>query len=212
MQGRRPLSPRQERILTFIREFILEHGYPPSVREIQKGCGLSSTSVVDYNLHILQREGYLRRSPDVSRGIDLIGGPGGRAVVPIPILGTIAAGEPLPTFPEDTWQSTETLELPTSLLPTRNSVFALRVKGQSMLDALITDGDIILVQPTPQVENGAMAVVWLKGKGEATLKHFYREKDLVRLQPANSQMAPIYVHPKEVEVKGKVVGVLRFLG
>lgn len=212
MQGRRPLSPRQQQILAFIREFIQEHGYPPSVRDIQRGCGLSSTSVVDYNLHILQREGYLRRSPEVSRGIDLIGGPGGRAVVPVPILGVIAAGEPLPTFPEDTWQGAEILELPTSLLTTRNPVFALRVKGQSMLDALINDGDIVIVQPTPQVENGAMAVVWLKGKGETTLKHFYREKDLVRLQPANSQMAPLYVHPKEVEVKGKVVGVLRFLG
>ncbi|MCS7207536.1 MAG: transcriptional repressor LexA [Dehalococcoidia bacterium] len=212
MQGRRPLSPRQQRILTFIREFILEHGYPPSIRDIQKGCGLSSTSVVDYNLQILQREGYLRRSPEVSRGIDLIGGPGGRAVVPIPVLGTIAAGEPLPTFPEDAWQSAETLELPTSLVPTRGPLYALRVKGQSMLDALITDGDIILVQQVPQVENGAMAVVWLKGSGEVTLKHFYRERELVRLQPANSQMAPLYVHPKEVEVKGKVVGVLRFLG
>ncbi|MFN3974147.1 MAG: transcriptional repressor LexA [Dehalococcoidia bacterium] len=208
---RRPLSPRQQGILNFIREFVLEHGYPPSIRDIQKGCGLSSTSVVEYNLHILQREGYLRRSPEVSRGIDLIGGPGSRAVVPVPILGAIAAGEPLPTFPEDSWQRAEILELPTSLLSTRNPVFALRVKGQSMLDALINDGDIVLVQPTPQVENGAMAVVWLKGKGETTLKHFYREKDTVRLQPANSQMAPLYVHPKEVEVKGRVVGVLRFM-
>jgi repressor LexA len=211
MAERRPLSPRQQRILEFIRRFIREHHYPPSIREIQKGCGISSTSVVDYNLHILQREGYLRRSPDISRGIELIGEPEGQPLVPVPLLGVIAAGQPLPSFPEDSWAGAEVVEMPAGLLPSQGPIFALRVKGESMLDALVADGDIVLVRPTPQVENGAMAVVWLKEKGEATLKYFYRERGVVRLQPAHSQMPPLYFHPAEVEVQGKVVGVVRLL-
>jgi repressor LexA len=211
----RKLSDRQAKMLEFIRGFLKEHPYPPSVREIQLGCAISSTSVVDYNLHILRREGYIKRSPDISRGIELLEQNKGRAAIApgsisIPILGAIAAGEPLMAFPDAaTDDAVETIDFPTSMLPHSDSMFALRVKGLSMIEDLINDGDIVLFQRRDTAQAGEMVAAWLKERQETTLKRFYPEGSQVRLQPANSSMFPIYVDASDVEVQGVVVGVIR---
>ncbi len=211
----RKLSDRQSKMLEFLRVFLRDHPYPPSVREIQLGCAISSTSVVDYNLHILRREGYIKRAPDISRGIELLDNNKGRGaiapgIISIPVLGAIAAGEPLMTFPDAaTADAVETIDLPTSLLPKTDSLFALRVKGQSMIEDLIDDGDVVLFQRRDTAQPGEMIAAWLKERQEATLKRFFPEGDKVRLQPANSSMAPIYVDASDIEVQGVVVGVIR---
>ncbi len=204
------LSSKQHAILDFIGKFVGDKGYPPSVRDIQRGCDISSTSVVDYNLRILQREGRLHRDPDVSRGIelkDLVG----KGATRVPMLGVIAAGEPIPAPDEDTWTSAvqETMSVPADMIAGKEGVYALRVQGTSMIDALIDDGDVVLLQQATTADNGEMVAAWIKSKNEATLKKFYREKGRVRLQPANSTMKPIYVNPRDVSVQGKVVGVIR---
>ena len=210
----RKLSDRQNKMLEFISNFLKEHPYPPSVREIQLGCAISSTSVVDYNLHILRREGYIKRSPDISRGIELLDQNTGRSLgfpnaVSIPVYGAIAAGEPLMAFP-DAAEAEETLELPASMLPRTENLYALRVKGHSMVEDLIDDGDVVLFQRRETARPGEMVAAWLKERGEATLKRYYPEGARVRLQPANSQMSPIYEDADNVQVQGVVVGVIRW--
>jgi len=134
--------------------------------------------------------------------------------VQVPIIGQIAAGEPIPVPTPDTWDvtaSAETLEVTKDLTWGRGGVYALRVKGLSMVDTLINDGDIVLMQYVNVVENGEMAAIWLKAEKEATLKKVYVEPDRIRLQPANSQMQPIYAEPNNVEIQGKVIAVIRQL-
>ena len=209
------LSPKQQRIIDFVNRFWEEASYPPTVRDIVSGCQISSTSVVDYNLDILEKKGYIRRHSGVSRGIELLS----RSLVPrhsqqVPIIGQIAAGEPIPVPASDTWDvtaSSEILEVPEELIRNRKGIYALKVKGSSMVDALINDNDIVLMQQVKVVENGEMAAVWLKTEKEATLKKVYRELGRIRLQPANSQMKSIYVDPDNVEVQGKVIAVIRQL-
>ena len=209
------LSAKQQDIIGFIDRFIDDRGYPPTVRDIQSGCGISSTSVVDYNLNILEKKGYIRRHREVSRGIELLTRPlvlGRRRQVPV--IGQIAAGEPIPVPTLDTWDvtaSSEALEVPEDLTRGREGVYALKVKGSSMVDALINDGDIVLMQHVNSVDNGEMAAVWLRDEKEATLKKVYSEPGLIRLQPANSQMQPIYVKPDNVEIQGRVIAVIRQL-
>ncbi len=207
----KPLSQRQQRILEFVGNFIADKSYPPSVRDIQAGCNISSTSVVDYNLNILVRQGHLRRDADVSRGIGLSGARQKRVVM-VPLAGCIAAGEPIPVPNPGAWDNLgacETLELTEDITKGRSQVFALRVKGNSMIDALIGDGDIVVMEAASTASDGEMVAAWLKTDGEVTLKRFYREQDRIRLQPANSQMSPIYVQPEVVEIQGRVVAVLR---
>ena len=193
-----------------------ENSRPPTVRDIQRACSISSTSVVDYNLRLLQREGFLRRHPDVARGIELLDEEGRTtSFLPrIAVMGYIAAGEPLPGPSTEGWAPPDPLdiiELPRHLVKNNRDLYALRVKGISMIDALIDDGDLVLVEPVREVQNGDMVVAWLKREGEATLKRVYREGSRVRLQPANSQMEPIYADAANVETHGKVVAVLRTL-
>jgi repressor LexA len=210
----RTLSAKQQRIIDFIHRFLMDRGYPPTVRDIQSGCGLSSTSVVAYHLNILETEGYLYH-PEVSRGIELLT----RSLtslpqVQVPIIGQIAAGEPIPVPAPDTWDVTaaaETLEVTTDLTRGRRGIYALKVKGSSMVDALINDGDIVLMQYVNVVENGEMAAVWLRAEKEVTLKKVYIEPGRIQLQPANSQMQPIYTEPNNVEVQGRVIAVIRQL-
>jgi repressor LexA len=204
------LSSRQRRILAFLRRFREEKDYPPSIRDILKGCGISSTSVVDYNLKVLEKGGYIRRDPEVSRGIELLD-KHRRSMVRVPVIGYIAAGEPIPVPTSDTWElePLDTLEVSSELTQGRDGVYALRVKGTSMIDALINDGDIVLMQQASAAEDGEMVAAWLKAEGETTLKRLHREADRIRLQPANAQMEPIYAEPENVEVQGKVVGVIR---
>ena len=213
---KRKLSQRQQQILDFTREFISEHHFPPTVRDIQAGCGISSTSVVDYNLQILHREGYLRRLPEVSRGIEILEEASERPrrnIVRVPLLGNIAAGDPLHIPSQDSWHSDamENIDLPPSFLRGKSNVFALRVKGDSMIDALVADGDLVLLESVPQVENGDMVAAWLTDREEATLKRFHLQGETVRLQPANSTMEPIEVRAEDVAVRGRVVGVIRHL-
>ncbi|MCH8309267.1 MAG: transcriptional repressor LexA [Chloroflexi bacterium] len=210
------LSHRQQEILEFIQVFMDDHQFPPTVRDIQAGCKISSTSVVDYNLHKLQQNGFLRRLPEVSRGIELIGeGLRGskRDIISIPIMGNIAAGEPLhvPDALTTADEGYEEIDLPASMIGGARNVFALRVKGESMIDALVADGDLVLLEPTSEVSNGDMVAAWLNDEGETTLKRFYIEGDMVRLQPANSTMEPIMVPASNVSVRGRVVGVFRTL-
>lgn len=214
MTLRKKLSLRRQRILDYIHEFIQENGLPPTVRDIQKACDVSSTSVVDYNLRLLNRDGYLNRRPDVARGIELLDEEGQPVSnnPRVPIVGLIAAGLPIPVFStEDAASSAEfdNIEVAPDLPRRYGKLFGLTVEGTSMIDALIDDGDVVIIQPTQQVENGDMVVAWLKAEEEATLKKFYLEGDRVRLQPANSQMEPIYCAARDVEVRGKVVSVIR---
>ena len=209
------LSARQQKILNFIRSFLEKQAFPPTVRDIVRGCAISSTSVADYNLAILEREGYLKRHRDVSRGIELLGDiavKGNRSA--IPLIGTIAAGQPIPVPTAESWNdvaSAETIEVPTQLLRGKQDVFALKIKGTSMIDALINDGDIVLMQAANTVENGQMAAVWLKSEKRATLKKVFISPDRIRLQPANSQMKPIYADPDDCEIQGRVIAVIRQL-
>jgi repressor LexA len=208
----RELSVKQQKIIDFIRSFWSANHYPPSVRDIVSGCSISSTSVVDYNLEILEKEGYIRRHSGISRGIELIADAIGEAVRRVPLIGVIAAGKPIPVPTEDTWnnvESAETIEVTEDITQGKKDIYALKVKGSSMIDELISDGDLVLMQQTDTVENGQTAAVWLKAEKEATLKKVYRERKRIRLQPANSQMQPIYVSPDNVEIQGKVVAVIR---
>ncbi len=209
------ISARQERILEFIRDFLNDHHYPPTVRDIQTGCEVSSTSVVDYNLKILHREGYLRREAGVSRGIELTDGwrgASGSQVMEVPMLGYIAAGAPLPIFSDIRADDAyENVEIPPSLSNGRSDVYALRVKGTSMIDAFVADGDLVLLEPVAQPENGDMVAAWLTNDEEVTLKRFYLQGDTVRLQPENETMAPIELPADQVAVRGRVVGVFRTL-
>lgn len=204
------LSERQKGILKFIADFLRRHGYPPTIREIGAKVGISSTSVVNYNLGILERDGYIERDREISRGIRL---PGGLASltgrIQIPLCGRIAAGDPIP-IPDDSFP-TETIELTRDILKEEEGLYALEVKGDSMIDALVHDGDIVIMKHQKEAENGEMVAVWLRDKGETTLKKIYHEGERIRLQPANPLLEPIYVHPGDVEIQGKVMVVIRRL-
>jgi repressor LexA len=201
------LSKTRERIYTFIRKFYREHDYAPTVRDILRGCRISSTAVVQHHLNVLEKEGRIQRDPEVFRSIRLTDKPG---ISGVPLLGTIAAGEPIPVPTSETWrnQSLETLEVPEELTQGKQ-LYALKVKGLSMIDALIDDGDTVFMEPVKTAENGDMVAVWLKDEQEVTLKRFYREGDMVCLRPANKLMEPIYQHPENVEIQGKVAAVVR---
>jgi repressor LexA len=204
------LSPKQERIINFVTDFLHDKGYPPTIRDIAAGCGISSTSVVAYNLDKLEQAGYIRRHSDISRGIKfLTPHQNGRRPVHIPIVGVIAAGEPIPVPDTGTSMHNEGLEVSEDLVRGKQDIYALRVKGNSMLDALIGDGDIVLMDYGNSAENGDMVAVWLKEEQEVTLKRFFSEPNRIRLEPANRQMKPIYTTPDNVEIQGRVVAVIR---
>lgn len=206
------LSRRQQAILDYIGDFLDENDYPPTIRDIQAELGISSTSVVDYNLKVLESHNLIRRNRNISRGIELVNrGPGRRKVVAIPLIGQIAAGLPIPV-PEDLEGAvaSESIELSSELIPDGGAnLFALRVKGHSMVDSLINDGDVVLLRHQITCENGDTVAVWLKDEKETTLKKFYLENGRVRLQPANVTMEPIYTRADNVEIQGKLVTVLR---
>ncbi len=208
------LSPKQKRILEFIRKFVDANGYPPTIRDIVSGCDISSTSVVAYNLARLETAGHIRRHADISRGIELTTSRRRhRDTVSVPIIGQIAAGEPIPVPYTETWDTvaSEQLEITKDLTRGKQGVYALRVKGNSMIDALIRDGDIVLMEYVSDAENGDMVAAWLKAEKEVTLKRLFRETDRIRLEPANTQMRPIYTAPDNVEIQGKVITIIRQL-
>ena len=202
-------SKTREGILQFIRNFIDDRGYAPTIRDILRGCNLSSTAVVQHHLNVLEREGRIHRDPEIFRSIQLADR---KNPVSVPILGTIAAGEPIPVPNAETWESQaiEMLDLTDELTQGRQ-VYALKVKGQSMIDALIDDGDIVLMEPVSTAENGDMVAVWLKETQEVTLKKIYLERGRVCLKPANILMKPVYQQPENVEIQGRVIGIIRKL-
>jgi len=206
------ISNARLRILNFIRNFLRDRGYAPTVRDIAKGCSISTPSVVQHHLNMLERQGYIYRDPQVFRSIRLAEEE--RPVtVDVPLLGTIAAGKPIPVPTTDTWVTVpeETLKLTEELTQGKEGIYALKVKGTSMIDALIDDGDIVLMEQASTVNDGDMAAVWLRDEQEVTLKRVYREQGRVCLRPANRMMQPIYHRPENVDIQGKVIGVLRKL-
>ncbi len=211
------LSQRQQRIYDYIKQFIRTNGYAPAIRDIQRELSISSTSVVAYNLRALESKGQIRREGNISRAIELINLEqplptvlGGQRV---PVLGVIAAGQPIPV-PNDSPNSEDTVLVPEEIVGSDKlgDVYALRVKGYSMVDALIADGDIVLLRYQATAENGEMVAARIRDENEVTLKRIYWEGDRVRLQPANITMDAMYYPSTNVEVQGRVVGVIRNLG
>lgn len=200
----KPATERQRRILDVIRAFTAEHGYPPSVREIGELVGLSSSSTIHAHLKALERRGLISRDPTKPRALRSVGSPGAAAdALVVPILGRVAAGVPI-TAQEDIEGE---FVLPNAFVPRAADAFMLRVQGDSMVEAAILDGDLILVRPQRTAENGEIVVAMLDG--EATVKRFYREPARIRLQPENQAMAPIYA--SDVEIVGRVEAVVRRL-
>lgn len=199
----KPATERQRRILEVIRAFTAEHGYPPSVREIGELVGLSSSSTIHAHLKALERRGLISRDPTKPRALRTENSsPAAHALV-VPILGRVAAGVPI-TAQEDVEGE---FVLPTAFVPRASNAFMLRVQGDSMVEAAILDGDLILVRPQRSAENGEIVVAMLDG--EATVKRFYREAGRIRLQPENHALAPIYA--SDVEIVGRVEAVVRRL-
>ncbi|MEI6666078.1 MAG: transcriptional repressor LexA, partial [Chloroflexota bacterium] len=180
-----------------------------SIRDIQQGCEISSTSVVDYNLKRLEERGLLRRDREISRAIQLPGAQSRRRIQTVPVLGKIAAGLPIPTPPEVLPEGYEEIEVTDDQLKGRTNAFALRVEGTSMIDALINDGDIVILEPTQSCDDGDVVAVWLKAENETTLKKLFHEGDRIRLQPMNSTMQAFYTTPDNIEVQGKVLSAIR---
>lgn len=210
------LSERHHKILDFLKAYQIENNYPPSIREIGENTGISSTSVVNYYLDQLEKMGLIERDRKISRGVRLATANPLGEMIHIPIMGPIAAGIPLPDLQPGvdfiTDNESNAVSIAADLLTTdkTDDLFALEVKGDSMIDAMINDGDIVVMRPAIEARNGEMVAVWLPQNNEATLKYFYKEKDGYRLQPANPTMEPIHIN-KDVplEIKGKVVMVIR---
>lgn len=216
-----PLPERQQRVLEFIRRFLHQNGYPPTIREIGEAIGIPSTSLITYYLDKLEEKKYLSRDRTVSRGIRLTTETSGEPwpnpeaiyhnenAISIPYLGYIVAGQPIPV---EALPGEETVELNRALFGRDVSdLFALTVQGESMIDALVNDGDLVILRHQERVENGEMAAVWLPSTGETTLKKVYYEGSRVRLQPANPTMQPMYYPADQVLIQGKVVMVVRRL-
>ncbi|HSG17946.1 MAG TPA: transcriptional repressor LexA [Anaerolineae bacterium] len=212
------MSKRQQRMLKYISEYIQDAGRPPTIREIGTAAEISSTSVVNYNLTKLAEKGYIDRDAEVSRGLRLtekarqLYGAAEEAIdrfVRVPLLGNIVASEPVEVF--DSYDEEDAIELSRTLLDDKepDDLFALRVSGDSMIDAMVNDGDIVIMRQQETARDGDMVAIWLTPDDTTTLKYFYSEGDRVRLQPANPTMDPIYVKPDDVLVQGKVMMVLR---
>ena len=202
------LSPKQLAILEFLKSEILSKGYPPAVRDICAAVGLKSTSSVHAHLETLEELGFIRRDPTKPRAIEILDDDfnlNDREVTNVPMIGTVAAGQPI--LAEQ--NITDYFPIPVEHLPNAQT-FMLRVKGESMIQAGILDGDYVLVEMTPSCRNGDMVVAILDG--EATVKTFYKEDGHIRLQPENDALEPIIVTPDQtLQIAGKVFGVMRLM-
>ena len=197
-----PLTRRQREILDFLTEFIEQHGYAPSLEEIGRRFGLSSLATVHKHLTNLEDKGFIRRAWNRSRSVELVPTRIGGRAIELPLLGTVAAGVPIEAV-----ASAETIAVPEDLVAATDT-YALRVRGSSMIDEQIRDGDIVIVEDRKTAENGEMVIALLRG-ADVTLKKFYREHGRIRLQPANPAVRPLVVEPDEVQIQGVVVGVVR---
>jgi len=227
------LSERHRKIMEYLTKFQNANGYSPSIRQIGDSINVKSTSLVDYYLNQLQQMGYIDREDRISRSIRVLTPIGETPslkekvadavqsvsstlsdLVSIPLAGRIVASAPIPMPTSDLpyFDSESSVDIARSLLPTRETsdLFALEVSGDSMVDAMINDGDIVIMKQANSATNGEMVAVWLDDKDETTLKYFYKEPNRIRLQPANPNMGPIYVdNPKKLRIMGKVVMVIR---
>jgi repressor LexA len=197
-----PLTKRQREILDYLNEFIQDHGYAPSLEEIGRRFGLSSLATVHKHLTNLQEKGFIKRSWNRSRSVELVPTRTGGRALELPLLGYVAAGAPIEAI-----AGSETIAVPEDLAGKRDT-YVLRVKGDSMIDEQIRDGDFVIVEDRKTAENGEM-VIALVGGSDVTLKKFYRESNRIRLQPANPAMQPLILEPGQVQVQGVVVGVMR---
>ena len=197
-----PLTKRQREILDYLNEFIEQHGYAPSLEEIGRHFGLSSLATVHKHLTNLQDKGVIRRAWNRSRSVELVPTRMGGRALDLPLLGYVAAGVPIEAVVSD-----ETVTVPEDLVGTRDT-YALRVRGDSMIDEQIRDGDLVVVEDRQTVRNGEMVIALLEGS-EVTLKRLYRENGHIRLQPSNDAVAPIIVAADTVQVQGVVIGVMR---
>jgi repressor LexA len=199
-----PLTKRQREILDYIGSFITDRGYAPSFEEIAQSFGYASLATVHEHLSNLERKGYIRKSYNESRSIELVTPDVGEPAVELPLLGAVAAGMPIEAI-----QDAETLAVPPDMVSRRRDNYVLRVEGNSMIEEQIRDGDYIVVQAQESAEDGQM-VVALVGGDSATVKKLYREPGgRIRLQPANPTMEPIVVDARDVRIQGIVVGVIR---
>jgi repressor LexA len=226
------LSERHRKIMEFLTRFQEQSGYSPSIRQIGDSIGVKSTSLIDYYLNQLEQMLMIERDEHVSRSIrvlkpmypssglrttEVIRGAINAAVdmLRIPVIGRIVASAPIPVPPSDLsyFDAESGVDIARSLLPAReksSELFALEVSGNSMIDAMINDGDIVIMKKSQEAHNGEMVAVWLGDNDETTLKYFYRETNRVRLQPANPTMEPIYINnPEQLRIMGKVVMVVR---
>ncbi|HEU4629400.1 MAG TPA: transcriptional repressor LexA [Gemmatimonadaceae bacterium] len=199
-----PLTKRQREILNFLSSYVDENGYAPSFEEIAAKFDYSSLATVHEHLSNLERKGYIRRSYNESRAIEILANERQARAVEVPLLGSVAAGMPIEEI-----ATGESLTVPDSFVRRAGNHYALRVRGNSMIDEQIRDGDFVVVQERRSADNGEMVIALTQGNA-ATVKKFYRERDgRIRLQPANETMAPIYVHENDITIQGVVVGVLR---
>lgn len=225
---RKGLSERHKKILEVLERYQDNVGYPPSIREIGKETNISSTSVVNYYLNQLEEEGYIERDRKISRGVRLVKNVAGQMLqaaesvreaiedlIRVPVVGRIVASEPMPMPTSDFgyYDPDSSVEIARSLLSKgdkEEDLFALEVQGNSMVDAMVNDGDIVVMKRAQSAENGEMVAVWLTDRDETTLKYFYKENGRIRLQPANPTMQAIIVdNPQAVQIQGKVVMVIR---
>jgi repressor LexA len=197
-----PLTKRQREILDYLNEFIQQHGYAPSLEEVGRRFGLSSLATVHKHLTNLQEKGFIKRAWNRSRSVELVQTKLGARAVELPLLGFVAAGAPIEAV-----ATAESISVPEDLVGKKDT-YVLRVRGESMIDEQIRDGDFVIVEDRKTAENGEM-VIALLGGSEVTLKKFYRENGLIRLQPANPSMQPLIVPAEQLQVQGVVVGVMR---
>jgi len=197
-----PLTKRQREILDYLNDFIQQHGYAPSLEEIGRRFGLSSLATVHKHLTNLQEKGFIKRSWNRSRSVELIPARVGTRSVEVPLLGYVAAGYPIEAI-----AGSETINVPEDLVG-KGDTYVLRVKGDSMIDEQIRDGDYVIVEDRKTAENGEMVIALVNGS-EATLKKFYREAGRIRLQPANPAMQPMLFDADQIQVQGVVIGVMR---
>jgi repressor LexA len=204
MKTKEKLSSKQEQVLSFLKKHVQDCGYPPTVREIAASLGMAGPHGAKKILDILERKGYIRKTAHGSRAIDIVGSRAASPVLTVPIVGTIRAGTPLLAV-----ENIEGSVAIDPMLARGEGLFALRVQGNSMIEASILDGDLALIRPQARVEQGEIAAVIIND--EATIKYFFREKASIRLQPANARMKPIVIREGQAEVMlaGKVIAIIR---
>ncbi len=211
-KGNGQLTEPQQKILSFITRYVDQNNVPPTIREIQAGTGISSTSMVSYHLKALERANMLNRYERRSRGL-VINEPNRvhlLDITAVPIVGVIGASAPAPTPDADALASAEnSVQIARSLVGATEGLYALEVKGNSMIDALINDGDIVIMRKDQEVRNGDLAAVFLTDRNESTLKRVYREGKRLKLKPENPTMKPFYVDARVAQIQGRVVCVIR---